>query len=118
MSLCGGRGAFSFGKELTTHGHRRHHQAEGAGQQAPHRDGALPPRHKNGTDVLGVYAITEEVPSILPLEPFVPPLYSVLLQGFDLTTEQVTDWRVSLNRVWEENGEMKADTVGSLAFAE
>ena len=75
-------------------------------------------RHKNGTDVLGVYAITEEVPSILPLEPFVPPLYSVLLQGFDLTTEQVTDWRVSLNRVWEENGEMKADTLGYLSFAE
>ena len=75
-------------------------------------------QHKNGVDILGLYAITEEVPSILPLEPFVPPLYSVFLQGFSLDTEQVTDWRVSLNRVWEENGEMKGDTLGYLSFGE
>lgn len=75
-------------------------------------------RNNNGVDILGVYAITEEVPSILPLEPFVPPLYSVLLQGFDLKTEQVTDWRVSLTRVWEENGEMKGDTLGYVSFGE
>lgn len=75
-------------------------------------------QNKNSVDILGVYAITEEVPSILPLEPFVPPLYSVLLPGFNLTDEQVTDWRVSLNRVWEENGEMKGDTLGYLSFEE
>lgn len=73
---------------------------------------------RDGSGVLGLYAITEETPSILPLEPFVPPLYSVLLQGFSLTTEQVTDWQVSLNRVWEENGEMQGDTLGYLPFAE
>ena len=75
-------------------------------------------RHDNGVDVLGVYSITEGVDSILPDEPFVPPLYSVLLQGFDLKTEQVTEWRVGLARVWEEQGEMKADTLGYLSFAE
>ncbi len=73
-------------------------------------------RNQNGVDILGLYAITEEVPSILPLEPFVPPLYSIMLQGFSLTAEQVTDWRVSLNRVWEENGETKADTLDYLSF--
>ena len=75
-------------------------------------------QNKNGVDILGVYAITEDVPSILPLAPFVPPLYSVLLQGFSLKDEQVTDWRVSLNRVWEENGEMKGDTLGYVSFKE
>lgn len=75
-------------------------------------------QNQNGVDILGLYAITEEVPSILPLEPFVPPLYSVTLQGFSLTAEQVTDWRVSLNRVWEENGETKADTLGYVSFDE
>lgn len=73
---------------------------------------------RDGSGTMGVYAITEGVPSILPAAPFVPPLYSVLLQGFSLTDEQVTDWRVSLNRVWEENGEMKGDTLGYLPFAE
>ena len=74
--------------------------------------------HKNGVDILGLYAITEEVPSILPLAPFVPPLYAVYLQDFSLSTGQVTDWRVSLNRVWEEDGETKADTLGYLSFDE
>ena len=73
---------------------------------------------KDGAGIMGLYAITEEVPSILPLEPFVPPLYSVLLQGFHLADEQVTDWQVSLNRVWEENGEMKGNTLGYLSFEE
>lgn len=73
-------------------------------------------RNDNGVDVLGVYSITEGVPSILPQKPFVPPLYSVLLQGFSLTDEQVTDWRVALVRVWEENGEMKGDTLGYVSF--
>lgn len=73
---------------------------------------------RDGSGILGVYAITEEVPSILPLDPFVPPIYSVTLQGFHLTTEQITDWQVSLNRVWEENGEMKGNTLGYLSFAE
>ena len=75
-------------------------------------------RNDNGVDVLGVYSITEGVPSILPAAPFIPPLYSVLLQGFSLTDEQVTDWRVALVRVWEENGEMKGDTLGYLPFDE
>lgn len=73
---------------------------------------------KDGSGILGLYAVTEETPSILPLAPFVPPLYSVLLQGFSLTDEQVTDWQVSLNRVWEENGQMQGDTLGYLPFAE
>ena len=73
-------------------------------------------RNDNGVDILGVYTITEGVESILPISPFVPPLYSVLLQGFSLTTEQVTDWRVGLVRVWEENGEMKGENLGYVPF--
>lgn len=75
-------------------------------------------RHDNGVDILGLYSITEGVPSILPAAPFVPPLYSVLLQNFNVTDEQVTEWRVGLTRVWEENGEMKGDTLGYLSFDE
>lgn len=75
-------------------------------------------RHDNGVDILGLYSITEGVDSILPLEPFVPPLYSVFLQDFHVTDEQVTEWRVSLNRVWEENGEMKGETLGYVPFGQ
>lgn len=75
-------------------------------------------RHDNGTDILGMYSITEEVPSILPVESFVPPLYSVLLQDFHVTGEQVTEWRVALNRVWEENGQMHGETLRYMPFGE
>ena len=75
-------------------------------------------RHDNGTDILGLYSITEGVPSILPAAPFVPPLYSVYLQDFHVRDEQVTEWRVALSRVWEENGEMKGETLGYIPFAE
>lgn len=75
-------------------------------------------RHSNGKDILGVYTITEGVDSILPPEPFVPPLYRLTYQGFDVTTQQVTDWQVALVRVWEENGEMKGDTAARLPFRE
>ena len=73
---------------------------------------------KNSGGILGVYALTEEVGSIFPLQPFVPPLYSVLLQNFSLEDSQVANWLVSLNRVWEENGEMKGNTLGYIPFAQ
>lgn len=75
-------------------------------------------RHDNGVDILGLYAVTEGVESILPLAPFVPPLYSVYLQDFHVTDEQVTEWRVALNRVWEEGGQLTGRTLGYAPFAE
>ena len=73
-------------------------------------------RNDNGVDILGMYAITEGVPSILPAAPFVPPLYSVFLQDFHVTDGEVTDWRISLNRVWEENGQLTGKTLGYVPF--
>ena len=73
-------------------------------------------RHDNGVDILGLYAVTEGVESIFPVRPFVPPLYSVYLQDFHVTDEQVTEWRVSLNQVWEENGQLTGKTLGYVPF--
>lgn len=73
-------------------------------------------RNNNGVDILGMYAITEGVPSILPAAPFVPPLYAVFLQDFHVTDGEVTDWRISLNRVWEENGQLTGKTLGYVPF--
>lgn len=75
-------------------------------------------RHNNGVDILGVYSITEGVDGILPRKPFVPPLYAVLLQDFHVTDGQVTEWRVALNRVWEENGQLTGKTLGYMPFGE
>ena len=73
-------------------------------------------RHDNGVDILGLYAVTEGVESIFPVQPFVPPLYSVYLQDFHVTDEQVTEWRVSLSQVWEENGQLTGKTLGYVPF--
>lgn len=73
-------------------------------------------RHDNGVDILGLYAVTEGVESIFPVQPFVPPLYSVYLQDFHVTDEQVTQWQVSLNQVWEENGQLAGKTLGYVSF--
>lgn len=73
-------------------------------------------RHDNGVDILGLYAVTEGVESIFPVRPFVPPLYSVYLQDFHVTDEQVTQWQVSLNQVWEENGQLAGKTLGYVSF--
>ena len=73
-------------------------------------------RHDNGGDILGLYAVTEGVESIFPVQPFVPPLYSVYLQDFHVTDEQVTQWQVSLNQVWEENGQLAGKTLGYVSF--
>ena len=73
-------------------------------------------RHDNGVDILGLYAVTEGVESIFPVRPFVPPLYSVYLQDFHVTDEQVTQWQVSLNQVWEENGQLTGKTLGYVSF--
>lgn len=73
-------------------------------------------RHDNGVDILGLYAVTEGVESLFPVRPFVPPLYSVFLQDFHVTDEQVTEWRVSLNRVWEEDGQLTGKTLGYVPF--
>ncbi len=73
-------------------------------------------RHDNGVDILGLYAVTEGVESIFPVRPFVPPLYSVYLQDFHVTDEQVTEWRVSLSQVWEENGQLTGKTLGYVPF--
>lgn len=75
-------------------------------------------RLNDGAEILGMYAITEGVESILPAAPFVPPLYSVFLQDFHLRDEQVTHWQVALNRVWVENGEMKGENLGYVPFAD
>ena len=73
-------------------------------------------RHDNGVDILGLYAVTEGVESLFPVRPFVPPLYSVFLQDFHVTDEQVTEWRVSLSQVWEENGQLTGKTLGYVPF--
>ena len=73
-------------------------------------------RHDNGVDILGLYAVTEGVESIFPMRPFVPPLYSVYLQDFHVTDEQVTEWRVSLSQVWEENGQLTGKTLEYVPF--
>ncbi len=73
-------------------------------------------RHDNGVDILGLYAVTEGVESLFPVRPFVPPLYSVFLQDFHVTDEQVTEWQVSLNRVWEESGQLTGKTLGYVPF--
>jgi len=75
-------------------------------------------RLENGAGTLGVYSITEGVGSILPMKAFVPPLYSVVLHDFQVTDEQVTEWRVALCRVWEENGQLTGKTLGYIPFAQ
>lgn len=75
-------------------------------------------RHENNAGILGVYPFTEGIDSILPLEPFVPPLYSVLIQDFHVTDEQVSEWRVGLARVRAESGEPQAEVLGYLPFGE
>lgn len=74
-------------------------------------------RDQNGGGIIGVYAVTETVNSILPLEPFVPPLYYVNLQNFSIPEDGVDRWLVSLTRVWTENGEMTGNTIGMIPFA-
>lgn len=74
-------------------------------------------RHSNGTDVLGVYTLTEGVDSILPRSPFVPPLYYATLKNFSLEDGQVTQWQVSLVQVREENGQLSGSVAGSISFA-
>ncbi len=74
-------------------------------------------RDQNGGGVIGVYAVTETVNSILPLEPFVPPLYYINLQNFNIPEDGVTRWLVSLTRVWTENGEMTGKNIGTIPFA-
>lgn len=66
--------------------------------------------------VLGVYTLTEGTDSIFPLTPFVPPLYSLTMEDFRLRDEQVTDWQVSLVRVWEENGALQGKVLGAVPF--
>jgi len=74
--------------------------------------------HSNGTDVLGVYSITEGVGSILPVTPFVPPLYSLMLQNFRVTDALVTVWQVALVRMEEENGRPASKVVGYMPFTQ
>jgi len=74
--------------------------------------------HSNGTDVLGVYSITEGVGSILPEKPFVPPLYSLMLQNFRVTDALVSVWQVALVRAGEENGKPASKVVGYIPFAQ
>lgn len=74
-------------------------------------------RDQNGGEVIGVYAVTETVDSILPLEPFVPPLYYANLQDFNIRSDGVIRWLVSLTRVWTENGQMTGKNIGMLPFA-
>ena len=33
-----------------------------------------------------------------------------------MTDGEVTDWRISLNRVWEENGQLTGKTLGYMPF--
>jgi len=74
--------------------------------------------HSNGTDVLGVYSVTEGVGAILPAEPFVPPLYALMLQDFRVADALVTSWQVALNRTQEENGQPVSKIVGYMPFAQ
>lgn len=74
--------------------------------------------HSNGTDVLGVYSITEGVGSILPAEPFVPPLYALMLQDFRVTDALVIGWQVALSRTQEENGQLVNKIVSYMPFTQ
>lgn len=72
---------------------------------------------QDGSEVVGVYAITETVDSIIPLEPFVPPLYYANLQDFHIRSDSAIRWLVSLTCVWTENGQMTGKNMGMLPFA-
>ena len=73
-------------------------------------------RHSSGADVIGVYSITEGVDTILPAEPFVPPLYHLYLQDFHLKDGDVTQWQAALGRLYTENGQTQFQTLGYVPF--
>lgn len=71
---------------------------------------------RGGGEILGAYSITEGVDTIVPLEPFVPPLYYTNLYDFNVLDESVSRWAVSLIQTWVEKGELAGKNAGIIPF--
>lgn len=69
-----------------------------------------------GGNILGVYAVTEGMDTIIPLEPFVPPLYYINTPDFNLPEDGVSRWAVSLIQTWIEKGELAGKNMGIIPF--